>query len=218
MEAKKKAASNAALISANKDKFGEAGLRKLAEKIKAAERANVTPIPPELTESFKIPEVDHIQWLEVETARARGVSKEGKAFNNRVQRYVDEDLAEPPLFIQFDRAPLPSFFLREAQLTTSPPDIKSNFLEIMIVFHGAPGDLLDLYLASFYTLSMTRRDGTQLSYKDVTRKLDADAVWRSVGSLGEGIALSMKVESSKYAVAVAWLSDLLWGSHFDPAR
>lgn len=84
--------------------------------------------------------------------------------------------------------------------------------------HGSAHPLLSLYLDSFFSLPLNRADGQHLTYEDVARELDQDSLWRSIGTIGEGVALSMKVERSKYPVAVAWMRDLLYFSVFDVER
>lgn len=98
--AKKQAASDTERVEENKQKFGAAGLAKLAQQLADAQKQNSTPVPPQVVRSFKIPDFTKIAWLKCETAQARGL---GVSFRGRVQQYVDQDPATPPVFIQFDR-------------------------------------------------------------------------------------------------------------------
>lgn len=70
--------------------------------------------------------------------------------------------------------------------------------------HGSAHPLLSLYLDSFFSLPLNRADGQHLSYQDVVRELDQDTLWRSIGTIGEGVALSMKV--SIYRIPIVLLS------------
>ena len=109
-------------------------------------------------------------------------------------------------------------------------DINSNFIQVSIVLFASdvPGfspaqlrALLPIYLDSFFTLPVTRADGTQLEYEDVVKGLDAETLSYSIDintPLQEGITLKMKVAKDKYPVAVAWLSDLLYNSTFSIDR
>ena len=106
----------------------------------------------------------------------------------------------------------------------SRTDIQSNFVEIAIVlFAGDSSDraLVPLYIDTFFSLPVTRADGTKLGFEDVVAKLDAETLSYSIdinSPLQEGITLCIKVAKEKYAVAVAWLRDLLVGSHFSVDR
>jgi hypothetical protein len=82
---------------------------------------------------------------------------------------------------------------------------------------GSAHPLLSLYLDSFFSLPLNR-PGHHLTYQDVARELDQDSLWRSIGTIGEGGALSMKVERSKYPVAIAWIRDLLYSSVLEVDR
>lgn len=78
------------------------------------------------------------------------------------------------------------------------------------------GELLPLYLGSFFSLPITRANGTRLTADDATRQLDKDVLERSIGIAGEGVSLSVKVEASQahYDNAIGWMHDLLFGSDF----
>ena len=132
-----------------------------------------------------------------------------------------------PLFVQFDRES--SLDVSKVLQALSPPsaDIQSSFVEISIVLFAddIPGllgshlrALLPIYLDSFFSLPVTRADGTKLGYEDVVRTLDAETLSHSIhcgNPLQEGISLKIKVLKEKYPVAIAWLRDLLWGSTLD---
>lgn len=106
-------------------------------------------------------------------------------------------------------------------------DINSNFIEISIILFPSPSApssvlaLLPIYIDSFFSLPVTRADGTQLSFEDVVTKLDEETLSYSIdiGSpLQEGLTLKIKVAKEKYKEAVAWLRDLLLGSTFSVDR
>lgn len=81
--------------------------------------------------------------------------------------------------------------------------------------------LLPIYVDSFFSLPITRSDGTKLDYEDVVRNLDAETLSYSIDinqPLQEGITLRIKVAKDKYAEAVGWLSDLLYNSTFSVDR
>jgi len=195
-------AEEKARVAANVARLGEEGLAKLAKKLEEAQAANDRPIPDGLIESFPLPDVRGIDWIEVESGKATGVSKAGAAeLANKVQAHLDHDGAELPLFTHFDH-------------------INSNFVEItMILFLDDPklAPLTPLYLDSFFSLPITRADGTKLDYEAVVTALDAETLSYSIETnspLQEGFAIRIKVAKDKYSTAVAWLSDLLHGADF----
>ena len=86
-----------ARIEGLKKQYGVEGLKKLQEKVDNAQQENKVPIPDAVISSFKIPSVDSINWIEVETARVeKGWS------NSKAQQNVDSDSADLPFFVQFD--------------------------------------------------------------------------------------------------------------------
>ncbi|GAA5957635.1 hypothetical protein JCM21900_000775 [Sporobolomyces salmonicolor] len=200
-----------AIVEANVKKYGPEGLAELAKKIEDAQAENDKPIPPEILRDFKIPDVDGIEWINVETARSSGIAKEVGGKENIVQKHVDADGAQLPLFVQFDH-------------------INSAFIQISVVLfpENVPGvspaelrALLPIYLDSFFTLPVTRADGTKLDYEEVVKQLDAETLSYSIdinSPLQEGVTLKIKVSKDKYAKAISWLSDLLYGSTFSVER
>ncbi|GAA5862491.1 hypothetical protein JCM1840_004200 [Sporobolomyces johnsonii] len=200
-----------AIVEANVKKYGPEGLAELAKKIEDAQAENDKPIPPEILRDFKIPDVEGIEWINVETARSDGVAKEADGKENRVQKHVDADGAQLPLFVQFDH-------------------INSAFIQLSVVLfpENVPGvspaelrALLPIYLDSFFTLPVTRADGTKLDYEEVVKQLDAETLSYSIdinSPLQEGVTLKIKVSKDKYAKAISWLSDLLYGSTFSVER
>lgn len=109
-------------------------------------------------------------------------------------------------------------------------DINSAFIQIGIVLfpENVPGfdpaelrALLPVYLDSFFTLPVTRADGTKLDFEEVVKQLDAETLSYSINinsPLQEAVTLRMKVSKDKYATAIAWLSDLLYNSTFSAER
>ena len=62
-----------------------------------------------------------------------------------------------------------------------------------------------------------------MSHEEVVNKLDNETVSYEAnlgisGNFAELLRVSIKVESARYEVAVAWLRDLIHGSQFDKER
>lgn len=109
-------------------------------------------------------------------------------------------------------------------------DINSAFIQISVVLFPenvkgvSPAELralLPIYLDSFFTLPVTRSDGTKLEYEEVVKQLDAETLSYSIdinSPLQEGVTLKIKVPKEKYTKAISWLSDLLYNSTFSIDR
>lgn len=93
-----------ARIAATVARLGPEGLAKLAKDVEDAQIENDKPVPSEMISKFKVPNVNLIDWISVDSARSNGVAKNNmRATDNKVQAHIDADGAELPLFIQFDR-------------------------------------------------------------------------------------------------------------------
>lgn len=89
-------------VAATVAREGPLGLAALDKKIKDAQTANDVEIPTEMISQFKVPDVNGIDWIHVESARSGGIAKEDRLFSNKVQDHIDTDV-DLPLFVQFDR-------------------------------------------------------------------------------------------------------------------
>lgn len=96
-------AQEAARIADTKTRLGSEGLAKLARKVEEAQAENDKPIPPEMLRSFHLPDMNGIDWLEVQTARSGILSQDRSAHEGPLQDHIDRDAAELPYFVQFDR-------------------------------------------------------------------------------------------------------------------
>lgn len=114
-------------------------------------------------------------------------------------------------------------------LTICATEINSSFVEISLHLFFDPAHplastlrpLLPIYLDSFFSLPVTRADGTQLAFEEVVRTLDAETLSYSIDTgrpLAEDITVKIKVTRPKYATAIAWLNDVLYGSQFSIDR
>jgi Zn-dependent M16 (insulinase) family peptidase len=82
---------------------------------------------------------------------------------------------------------------------------------------------ISVYLVAFFTLPLKRSNGEELDHEQVINKLDDETVSYEAalgfnGLFTELFRVSIKVETGRYAEAVAWLHDLLYGAQFDRER
>ena len=76
-------------------------------------------------------------------------------------------------------------------------DVPSEFVTISLFLHGAALPILPLYLDTFFSMPVNRADGRQLSWQEVSRKLDEDLVGFAAVVEHEG-KLSLSCATSKY--------------------
>ncbi|GAA5924577.1 hypothetical protein JCM1841_003428 [Sporobolomyces salmonicolor] len=164
--AEKQSADESARVEANCKKYGPSGLAKLGADLAAAEKANDHPPPASLVESFKIPDINKIAWIEVETARSNGVGRGKETFSRRVQTHINRDGPDLPFFVQFDH-------------------FESSFIDVSIFLHGPPLPIITLYLDTFFCMPIHRADGTKLTWQQASRQLDEDELGFSAQTLEE---------------------------------
>lgn len=87
-------------LAERQKKLGQEGLKKLQEELDAAQKANDVEAPAEVIENFKIPDVEGIRWINVESAAA---GKNSKSYSNKVQQHIQKQAVDLPYFLQFER-------------------------------------------------------------------------------------------------------------------
>jgi Zn-dependent M16 (insulinase) family peptidase len=123
------------------------------------------------------------------------------SLNNKVQKIIDRDGPDLPLFIHFESIP-------------------SNFVHINIVLctERIPVQkrpLLPIYLTNFFNTPIVR-DGRRIEFEEVVVELEKDTVSYSIDpSLPELIRIKFEVEPDKYEAAVRWVKEMLWETVFD---
>lgn len=80
-----------------------------------------------------------------------------------------------------------------------------------------------MYSYLFFALPVTRSSGVRLTHEEVVDQLDEVTVTYNAhqgvgGGFPEIFKVSLEVEQKNYEVAVSWLKDLMYGSHFDKER
>ena len=194
-----------ARIAARKKDLGEKGLKQLQDRLAAATAENDKEIPRHLIEDFRVPSTESIHFVDTVTARS-GAARELGYLDNAMQRIIDEEKSDLPLFIHFEH-------------------IQSNFadLSLLVSTELIPIDLrplLSIYMETFFNLPMVR-DGRRLEFEQIVMELDRDTVNYSIDQgLGnsEAIKLSIQVEVDHYDTAIRWLRDLMFSSIFDLER
>lgn len=196
-----------ARVAAQKERLGEKGLTELGDKLEKAKAVNDKEIPKAIFEEFRIPGTESIHFMETTTARSGAALKAGHP-NHEVQKIVDADATDLPLFIHFEH--IPSSFVR---------------LSILISAHSVPVQLrplLSVYTEAFFNIPV-QRDGKTIDFEQVVVELERDTVGyamegaRSFGN-SEMLRVSFQVEREKYDTAIGWLQELCWNSVFDVER
>lgn len=204
---KKLKADEEARVKAQQELLGEAGLRRLAEKLEQAKAENDREIPREILEKFKTPGTDSIHFFPTTTARS-GLAKKLGNLDNDVQKLVDQDDTTLPLFIHFE-------------------DIPSNFVRLSLVLntHSIPVSLrplLSVYLMNFFATPILR-DGQKIDFEKIVTELEKDTIFYDIddgSQIGnsELLKISFRVEPEKYEAAIRWIRTMLFDSIFDETR
>ncbi|KAK8175764.1 Metalloenzyme, LuxS/M16 peptidase-like protein [Phyllosticta citrichinensis] len=194
-------------VAEQKERLGPEGLEKLAKKLEEAKAENDRPIPPEVLDQFEVPGTESIHFIPTTTARSGAAKKMGE-LNNDVQKYVDSDKFDNPLFMHFE-------------------SVQSNFVHISLIFStgSIPLDLkplITLYKNNFFT-SPIMRDGKRIEFEQVVTELEKNTVTNRIDNgvaLGnsELLRVRLSVDREKYQTAIGWLKDLLFNSIFDAER
>ncbi len=206
--AKRLKAAEKERVATRKREIGPEGLERLQERLEQAKKANEEPIPETLLDQWPVPSTESIHFIESQTARA-GRAKSLGVQDNAAQKAVDEsEVAQRPLFLQFEHVP-------------------SNFVNIMVHVSttGVPTylkPLLCIFSDNFFN-SPVLRGGQRVEFEDVVKELQQDTVsyvFRSAAGLGdaESVMVQIQVEPGKYATAIRWLRTLMYDSVFDPVR
>ncbi|KAF4552369.1 Peptidase M16 inactive domain-containing protein 1 [Elsinoe fawcettii] len=194
-----------ARVKAQQEKFGEDGLKKLAEKLKEAQAENDKPIPDSILSSFEVPDTSSIHFIRTTTARAGTAKKLGK-LDNDIQKRIDADDHDLPLFLHFEH--IPSKFVRIKLVMSTGP----------VPTHLKP--LVSLYTYNFFATPIMR-DGKKISFEDVVMELERDTVGFGINygpAHSELLQITFEVEQQKYATAINWIRTMLYDFVFDEER
>ncbi len=201
---KKIKADEKARVAKQKKDLGEEGLKRLDRKLAEAKAENDKEIPKGLLEKFKVPSTDSIHFINTTTARSGAARKLGR-LDNRIQKIVDADNTDLPLFIHFEHIP-------------------TNFVHLSLIISTGSipvslRPLLSIYLENFFNTPVMR-GGKRVQFEQVVVELEKDTVGYSIDS-GSSIAnpevlrIKFQVELEKYETAIRWLKEMLWQSIFD---
>jgi len=200
-------ADEIARVKEQQEKLGEEGLKSKAKKLQEAKDENDKPIPQEIMEKLHVPGTESIHFFETTTARS-GLAKKLGVPDNAIQKIVDKDENNAPLFIHFEHIPT-SFVHFGLALGTAniPTELKP---------------LLGVYLTNFFATPITK-DGKRIEFEQVITSLEQDTIEYSLDrgtEIGnsEMIYIHFVAEADKFGTVVQWLADLLVNSIFDTTR
>ena len=202
---KKLTTEEEARVKAQQERLGEDGLKKLAEKLKAAQEENDMPIPDSVLEQFPVPPADSVHFVSTTSARA-GKAREMGALDNDIQRIIDQDDNDSPLFMHFEN--VPSNFVRmQVDLCTGsvPVELKP---------------LLALYIMNFFATPVMR-EGKRIEFEDLVLAMERETVGYGVDfmrSNGEMLYIAFHTEPENYEKVISWLRTLLFDAVHDPDR
>ncbi|KAG1456615.1 hypothetical protein G6F56_006789 [Rhizopus delemar] len=192
-------------IEKQRNDLGPEKLEELQKKLDESTAQNDVAIPKGLLESFAIPPISSIKFIDLVTAR-----NNDKSIDNHIQERINQDnKANVPLFIQYDH-------------------IKSQFVNISAYITGSsvPSHLLPytrLFLQCIFSLPI-EKDGKLIPYEDIVKGLEEDTVdydadlGTSTYRFKELVVFKLKAKTSKYKKAIQWLKDIMWNTKFTAER
>lgn len=201
---KKLKADEKARTKAQQERLGEEGLKKLAEKLKEAVAENEKEVPKEVLEQFEIPGTDSIHFFPTVTARS-GLAKKMGDLDNDIQKVIDKDKTDLPLFIHFEHIPT-NFVHWSLVLSTGSVPVQLR-------------PLLAVYITNFFNTPIMR-EGKRIEFEQVVTELEEETIVYSIDTgtgLGNSELLRIKfvVEPEKYEASIKWVKDMLFNSIFD---
>ena len=124
--------------------------------------------------------------------------------DNPIQRIVDQDKSQLPLFIHFEH-------------------VTSNFAHINLIIgtqtipvHLRP--LLPIYIDNFFNAPILR-NGERIEFEQVVMELEKDTVGYTMDSNGFGnsemMMIVFQVEAEKYETAIRWIKELFTDNIFE---
>jgi Zn-dependent M16 (insulinase) family peptidase len=196
-----------ARIEKQRKELGEEGLAQLGKKLADFLEIKNKPIPPEFFKDFPIPSTDSIRLIRPTTAKS-GLAIEGKPPENAVQKILEKDDHELPLYIHFEHL-----------------EAKFIYLSLVICADPVPTHLkplMPLFRRNFFETPILR-NGARIEYEDVVKSLERDTAEYWVDSSRpldhtELIRVSFVVEPEKYSSAISWLRDLIFSPMYDAER
>ncbi|KAI9660873.1 MAG: hypothetical protein M1829_006438 [Trizodia sp. TS-e1964] len=187
--------------------LGEDGLKRLEQKLADAKAENDKEVPKSILEKYHIPGAESIHFIESITARSGSARKLG-VLDNKIQKIIDLDKPDLPLFIHFEH-------------------VATNFIHLTVVLCTGSiplqmKPLLTIYLANFFDTPITR-DGQRIEFEKVVTELEKDTVSYTIdGGTRVGnpelIRIRFQVEPKKYERAIKWLQEMMIDSIFDITR
>ncbi len=201
---KKLKSDEKARVAKQKKDLGEEGLKRLEKKLADAKAENDKEIPRDILEKFKVPSTESIHFIDTTTARSGAARKLGP-LDNKIQKIVDGDKSNLPLFIHFEHIP-------------------TNFVHLSLIISTglvpvSLRPLLSINLDNFFNTPIMR-EGKRLEFEQVVVELEKDTVGYTIdsgSSIGnpEVLRIKFQVELEKYETAIRWLKEMLWQSIFD---
>ncbi|KAF8622884.1 hypothetical protein AX15_006649 [Amanita polypyramis BW_CC] len=193
-------------------KLGLEGLAQAQKVLEDAKADHGRPIPKEMITRLPLPSVKSISWIPVQSVQEQGIGRPSRSVHpssTTLLKHIASDGLPLPFFVQYDH-------------------VESSFVSIHAFFslNKLPTrlkPLISTYLTTFFSLPVIRQSGERLTHEEVINQLDDETVSYEVGlglaeSFTDTFRISIKVETAKYGIAIAWLRDLVYGAQFDQER
>ena len=153
-----------------------------------------------------MPGTESVHFISTTSARGGTAKKHGKLKTGAIQKIIDHDDGDSPLFFHFEH--IPSSFVR----------IKLNLGTSALPLELKP--LLSLYVMNFFTTPVNR-DGKRLEFEDLVLELERETVQYDMDfsrANNEMLSIGFHTEPENYERVIGWLRTLLFDAIHDPER
>ncbi|WBW74562.1 mitochondrial protease Sdd3 [Schizosaccharomyces osmophilus] len=202
-------------LSDRVNSLGKEGLEAIKHKLDSAKAKNEQKLPYNLVSSFKITDPSQIHFYNSTTAKTKW---SGQDFENDVQKYINSDGEDLPLYVQFDHIDS-SFVSIVTYFDTAdiPPALKQYLSVFAKYILAAPAELENLGV---------------ISHEEVVKRLERDTVLFDASLLfdkpscsysyyetkRELFYLECRVTRENYQKGIYWIGTLLTATLWDKNR
>lgn len=205
---KQNKAENSKVLKDRKASLGEAGLKKLEDKLNEAQKNNNVAIPDDILAAFGRPDPSKINFIKTESI-ASGINKDVAVSDSKTALAIYADTPKDfPMYVHFENHE--SNFVN-IHLLFSSFEIEEKYLPLLKVFE------------TITTLPIEEEDGTVTPYEDVVKQFKRDVITSHFGNSFNGrfadfMTFSMAVKSENYQIAIDWYIKMLFQTRFTKER
>eukprot|EP01080_Neovahlkampfia_damariscottae_P009196 gene9196-1282_t len=192
--------------------LGKEKLNQLGDDLETAKKQNEFQIPKELLESFKIPDIQSVEFFPVVTYRSNSIPQDKHSI--KLQKLIGDEKQDLPIFIQFDHIPVKFVEINVYLDTTEVSDKLRKYLRLLF--------------DCIFEMPIKKKN-ENLSHEKVTKILSENTIDydSTIGLNSEDfdydvfpqlINVKVEIEPSKFSKGLEILKDTLWNTQFTKDR